>query len=105
MYCIALVPANHLPKAALGGIYVSEVRQRFIDGTLHPTTLLMCPQNCVLNLPKPREQQNDVGPAAMFVGNIVQVKRFIGCLPHALFRELELLPRAVDCCHRAPMSI
>lgn len=51
---------------------MSETRQRFIDGTLHPTTLLMCPHSCVINLPKPREQQSDVGPAAMFVGNIVQ---------------------------------
>ncbi|EJW74685.1 hypothetical protein WUBG_14405 [Wuchereria bancrofti] len=32
----------------------------------------MCPHTCVINLPKPREQQSDVGPAAMFVGNIVQ---------------------------------
>jgi hypothetical protein len=38
----------------------------------------MCPQNCVLNLPKPREQQPDVGPAAMFVGNIVQGVRIAG---------------------------
>jgi acyl-CoA synthetase (AMP-forming)/AMP-acid ligase II len=76
LYCIALVPPNHLPKAPLGGISVSETRQRFLDGTLHPTTLLMCPQTCVLNLPKPREQQsNEVGPAAMFVGNIVQGAR------------------------------
>jgi hypothetical protein len=73
LYCIALVPPNHLPKASLGGVSVPEVRKKFIDGALHPTTLLMCPQSCVLNLPKPREQQNDVGAAAQFVGNIVQV--------------------------------
>lgn len=35
----------------------------------------MFPQNSVLNLPKPREQQADVGPAAIFVGNIVQGAR------------------------------
>ncbi|VDM91385.1 unnamed protein product [Litomosoides sigmodontis] len=72
IYCLALVPPNQLPKTPLGGIHVSETRQRFIDGILHPTTLLMCPHTCVINLPKPREQQSDVGPAAMFVGNIVQ---------------------------------
>ncbi|VDN01151.1 unnamed protein product [Thelazia callipaeda] len=72
IYCLALVPSNQLPKTPLGGIHVSETRQRFIDGILHPTTLLMCPHTCVINLPKPREQQCDVGPAAMFVGNIVQ---------------------------------
>ncbi|KAI6179395.1 Dip2a protein [Aphelenchoides besseyi] len=73
VYCIALVSQNHLPKASLGGIYVSEVRQRFLEGRLHPTTLLMAPQSCVINLPKPRtEQRNDVGPAAMHVGLLVQ---------------------------------
>ncbi|CAL2030417.1 unnamed protein product [Caenorhabditis brenneri] len=72
IYCCALVPANHLPKTPLGGVHVSETKQRFENGDLHPSTLLMCPHNCVLNLPKPRERQADVGPAAMFVGNIVQ---------------------------------
>lgn len=39
----------------------------------------MCPQNCVLNLPKPREpHSHDVGPAAIFVGNIVQGARIAG---------------------------
>lgn len=57
---------------------MSETRQRFIDGTLHPATLLMCPHSCVINLPKPREQQSDIGPAAMFVGNIVQGMRIAG---------------------------
>lgn len=38
----------------------------------------MCPHSCVVNLPKPREQQSDVGPAAMFVGNIVQGARIAG---------------------------
>ncbi|CEF68538.1 Disco-interacting protein 2 homolog C [Strongyloides ratti] len=86
IYCLALVPANHLPKTPLGGIHVSETRQRFLDCTLHPTTLLMCPHNCVLNLPKPREpQQSEVGPAAMFVGNIVQGVRIAG----AQGRELQ----------------
>lgn len=78
IYCLALVPSNQLPKTPLGGIHVSETRQRFIDGCLHPATLLMCPHSCVINLPKPREQQSDVGPAAMFVGNIVQGVRIAG---------------------------
>ncbi|CAJ0962733.1 unnamed protein product, partial [Mesorhabditis belari] len=72
IYCLALVVANQLPKTPLGGIHVAETRQRFLSGELHPATLLMCPHNCVLNLPKPRERQSDVGPAAMYVGNIVQ---------------------------------
>ncbi|KAI6229075.1 DMAP-interaction domain-containing protein [Aphelenchoides fujianensis] len=75
VYCIAL---------ALGGIYVSEVRQRFLEGRLHPTTLLMAPQSCV-PLPKPREQQrNEVGPAAMFVGSIVQGAKIANALGRPL---------------------
>lgn len=38
----------------------------------------MCPHSCVINLPKPREQQSDIGPAAVFVGNIVQGVRIAG---------------------------
>ncbi|MFH4983206.1 hypothetical protein AB6A40_009915 [Gnathostoma spinigerum] len=78
IYCLALVPSNQLPKTPLGGIHVSETRQRFLDGCLHPETLLMCPHSYVINLPKPREQQVDVGPAAVFVGNIVQGARIAG---------------------------
>uniref|UniRef100_A0A0N5ARI6 Disco-interacting protein 2-like protein C n=1 Tax=Syphacia muris TaxID=451379 RepID=A0A0N5ARI6_9BILA len=78
IYCLALVPPNQLPKTPLGGIHVSETRQRFLEGCLHPVTLLMCPHSCVINLPKPREQQSDVGPAAIFVGNIVQGVRIAG---------------------------
>ncbi|GMR53977.1 hypothetical protein PMAYCL1PPCAC_24172, partial [Pristionchus mayeri] len=75
IYCLALVPVNALPKTPLGGIHVSETRSRFVGGELHPTTLLMCPHACVLNLPKPREQQSDVGPAAIMVGNLLQGAR------------------------------
>lgn len=57
IYCLALVPPNHLPKTPLGGIHISETRLRFLDGTLHPTNLLMCPHTSVTNLPKPREPQ------------------------------------------------
>lgn len=89
IYCLALVRPNQLPKTPLGGIHVTETRQKFLDGCLFPTTLLMCPQNCILNLPKPREQQTiDVGPAAMFVGNIVQGVRIAG----AQGRELSVVP-------------
>ena len=89
LYSIALVPANNLPKTPLGGLHVSETRQRFIDGCLHPSTLLMCPQSAVLNLPKPRDPpHNDVGAAAMMVGNLVQGARIAG----ASGRELTIAP-------------
>ncbi|XP_076975380.1 disco-interacting protein 2 homolog A isoform X2 [Tamandua tetradactyla] len=74
VYCLALVPANTLPKAPLGGIHISETRQRFLEGILHPCNVLMCPHTCVTNLPKPRQKQ-PVGPASMIVGNLVAGKR------------------------------
>ena len=75
LYCLALVPHNQLPKTPLGGIHLSETRRRFIDGCLHPANVLMCPHTCVTNLPKPREQHPDVGPASVIVGNLVQGNR------------------------------
>uniref|UniRef100_A0A915E6R1 AMP-dependent synthetase/ligase domain-containing protein n=1 Tax=Ditylenchus dipsaci TaxID=166011 RepID=A0A915E6R1_9BILA len=58
IYCLALVAPNQLPKTPLGGIHVTETRQRFLDGHLHPATL--------------EQQSIEVGPAAIYVGNIVQ---------------------------------
>ncbi|KAE8580641.1 hypothetical protein XENTR_v10024494 [Xenopus tropicalis] len=75
VYCLALVPANTLPKAPLGGIHISETKQHFLEGSLHPCNVLMCPHTCVTNLPKPRQKQPDVGPASMIVGNLVAGKR------------------------------
>ncbi|XP_009464451.1 PREDICTED: disco-interacting protein 2 homolog A [Nipponia nippon] len=75
VYCLALVPANTLPKTPLGGIHISETKQRFLEGALHPCNVLMCPHTCVTNLPKPRQKQPDVGPASMIVGNLVAGKR------------------------------
>ena len=40
---------------------MSETKRRFMDGTLHPANVLMCPHTCVTNLPKPREVHPDVG--------------------------------------------
>uniref|UniRef100_A0A7N6A4A0 DMAP1-binding domain-containing protein n=1 Tax=Anabas testudineus TaxID=64144 RepID=A0A7N6A4A0_ANATE len=75
VYCLALVPANTLPKAPLGGIHISDTKQRFLEGSLHPCNVLMCPHTCVTNLPKPRQKQPEVGPASMIVGNLVAGKR------------------------------
>ncbi|XP_067833969.1 disco-interacting protein 2 homolog B-like, partial [Heptranchias perlo] len=76
VYCLALVPANTLPKTPLGGIHISQTKHRFLEGTLHPCNILMCPHTCVTNLPKPRQKQPaGVGPASMIVGNLVAGKR------------------------------
>jgi acyl-CoA synthetase (AMP-forming)/AMP-acid ligase II len=73
IYCLALVNPNQLPKTPLGGIHLSEVRRRFLEGTMRPTNVLMCPQSTVNNLPKERQLTHaDVGPASIMVGNIVQ---------------------------------
>ncbi|RWS31013.1 disco-interacting protein 2-like protein, partial [Leptotrombidium deliense] len=75
VYCLCLVPPNYLPKTPLGGIHLPEVKRRFLEGTLHPANVLMCPHTCVTNLPKPREMHQEIGPASVMVGNIVQGNR------------------------------
>uniref|UniRef100_A0A3Q3GNC7 Disco-interacting protein 2 homolog B-A-like n=1 Tax=Kryptolebias marmoratus TaxID=37003 RepID=A0A3Q3GNC7_KRYMA len=76
LYCLALVPANTLPKTPLGGIHISDTKQFFLEGNLHPCNILMCPHTCVTNLPKPRQKQPvGVGPASVMVGNLVAGKR------------------------------
>ncbi|TNM89002.1 hypothetical protein fugu_005256 [Takifugu bimaculatus] len=76
LYCLALVPANTLPKTPLGGIHISDTKQYFLDGNLHPCNILMCPHTCVTNLPKPRQKQPvGVGPASVVLGNLVAGKR------------------------------
>ncbi|CRL08083.1 CLUMA_CG020911, isoform A [Clunio marinus] len=94
IYCLALVPPNHLPKTPLGGIHLCEARRRFLEGSLHPANVLMCPHTCVTNLPKPRDlhqgsllqicgtstsasssADTSVGPASVMVGNLVQGNR------------------------------
>ncbi|XP_031700491.1 disco-interacting protein 2 homolog B-A isoform X3 [Anarrhichthys ocellatus] len=76
LYCLALVPANTLPKTPLGGIHICETKQNFLEGNLHPCNILLCPHTCVTNMPKPRQKQTvDVGPASMLVGNLVAGKR------------------------------
>uniref|UniRef100_A0A8D0DCU7 Disco-interacting protein 2 homolog Ba n=1 Tax=Sander lucioperca TaxID=283035 RepID=A0A8D0DCU7_SANLU len=85
LYCLALVPANTLPKTPLGGIHICETKQNFLEGNLHPCNILLCPHTCVTNMPKPRQKQPvDVGPASMLVGNLVAGKR----IAQATGREL-----------------
>uniref|UniRef100_A0A8C5H6R8 Disco-interacting protein 2 homolog B-A n=1 Tax=Gouania willdenowi TaxID=441366 RepID=A0A8C5H6R8_GOUWI len=88
LYCLALVPANTLPKTPLGGIHICETKQNFLEGNLHPCNILLCPHTCVTNLPKPRQKQPvDVGPASMLVGNLVAGKR----IAQATGRELGMV--------------
>uniref|UniRef100_A0A4W6DF80 Disco-interacting protein 2 homolog Ba n=1 Tax=Lates calcarifer TaxID=8187 RepID=A0A4W6DF80_LATCA len=90
LYCLALVPANTLPKTPLGGIHICETKQNFLEGNLHPCNILMCPHTCVTNLPKPRQKQPGRSPKTiptglpMLVGNLVAGKR----IAQATGREL-----------------
>ena len=47
-------PLFSLSQGANGLVQVHETRQRFLEGTLHPVNLLMCPYQCVTNLPVPK---------------------------------------------------
>ncbi|CAF0720628.1 unnamed protein product [Rotaria sp. Silwood1] len=77
IYCLALCPANTLPKTHSGTIHVQETRRRLLEGNLHPCSVLMCPHSCILNLPKPREHhpEREVGPGAILAGTIIQGMR------------------------------
>ncbi|XP_075229172.1 disco-interacting protein 2 isoform X3 [Lycorma delicatula] len=92
LYCLALVPPNYLPKTPLGGIHLSECKRRFLEGTLHPANVLLCPHTCVTNLPKPREVHPDIGPASVMVGNIVQGNR----LASAQGRDIGIIDEESD---------
>ena len=59
LYGIVLVSNNQLPRGAGGLVQVHETRQRFIEGSLHPVNLLMCPYQCVTNLPVPKPHSGE----------------------------------------------
>lgn len=82
VYCLALVPANTLPKAPLGGIHISETKQRFLEGALHPCNVLMCPHTCVTNLPKPRQKQpGELSIICSLVFVFVSLRMCLHCSP------------------------
>ena len=54
IYGIVLVSAGRLPRGANGLVQVHETKQHFLSGSLHPVNLLMCPYQCVTNLPVPK---------------------------------------------------
>lgn len=90
IYCLALVPPNHLPKTPLGGIHLCEARRRFLEGSLHPANVLMCPHTCVTNLPKPRsiDQGMSIEKNKSFVGQIDHSFILFRFHLHSLFVEI-----------------
>ncbi|XP_023261966.1 disco-interacting protein 2 homolog B-A-like, partial [Seriola lalandi dorsalis] len=111
LYCLALVPANTLPKTPLGGIHISDTKQYFLDGNLHPCNILMCPHTCVTNLPKPRQKQPvGVGPASVMVGNLVAGKRIAQAAGRDLgmIEDQDLVRKVYDhqhCNFRQPLTL
>uniref|UniRef100_A0AAY4EUV8 DMAP1-binding domain-containing protein n=1 Tax=Denticeps clupeoides TaxID=299321 RepID=A0AAY4EUV8_9TELE len=101
VFCLALVPANTLPKTPLGGIHLSETKQLFLEGSLHPCNVLMCPHTCVTNLPKPRQKQPEIGPASVMVGNLVSGKRIAQASGRDL-GQIEDNDQARKVCARCP---
>ena len=89
LYCLALVPANTLPKTPLGGIHICETKQNFLEGNLHPCNILMCPHTCVTNLPKPRQKQPGRPPQT--IPNSAHYR-------NATRREYQIFSRCLTCC-------
>ena len=54
LYGIVLVAPGRLPRGANGLVQVHETKQHFVEGSLHPVNLLMCPYQCITNLPLPK---------------------------------------------------
>uniref|UniRef100_A0A8K9UX84 DMAP1-binding domain-containing protein n=1 Tax=Oncorhynchus mykiss TaxID=8022 RepID=A0A8K9UX84_ONCMY len=47
VFCLGLVPANTLPKTPLGGLHLSETKQLYLEGGLHPCNVLMSFYGCL----------------------------------------------------------
>ena len=52
-------------------IQIHETRQRFLDGNLHPVNILVCPDQCITNLPVPKTHSATVSGAALMIGDLV----------------------------------
>ena len=59
LYGLVLVGSHSLPRGANGLVQVHETKQNFVEGTLHPVNLLMCPSQCVTNLPVPKPHTSE----------------------------------------------
>jgi len=84
IYCLCLVAPDGLPRYSSGVISVHETKAKFLEGSLHPVNVLMCPHTTVTNLPKPRQKFSEPGPAQAMVCNLVKGTR----IAHAIGREI-----------------
>lgn len=70
LYGMVLVAPGRLPKYPNGIVHVHDAKARFVEGSLHPVNLLMCPYQCVTNLPVPKQLPVVTG-AAQIIGDLV----------------------------------
>lgn len=61
----------------LGGIHLCEARRRFLEGSLHPANVLMCPHTCVTNLPKPREIHQGISVIFLMFFSTISVTKSV----------------------------
>lgn len=92
VYCLCLVAPNGLPKSSNGKVCTKESKHRFIEGSLHPVNVLMCPHTTVTNLPKPRQRYQEPGPSAAIVSGLLKGQR----MAEAEGRELSGLDESGD---------
>ena len=62
IYGIVLTSTGRLPRGANGLVQVHEMKQHFLEGLLHPVNLLMCPHQCITNLPQPKAHTSEFRP-------------------------------------------
>ncbi|KAI6647487.1 Disco-interacting protein 2 A [Oopsacas minuta] len=73
LYGVMLVTSNSLPKIR-GSIYIPEAKTRYLDGTLKLEHILMCPHQCITNIPVLRRHPESLGPAFTIGGLMRSVK-------------------------------
>ena len=83
IYGIVLTSAGRLPRGANGLVQVHETKQHFLEGLLHPVNLLMCPHQCITNLPQPKAHTSEFRPMCGG-GAVVAFRRYVvslcGCV-------------------------
>ena len=61
LYGVMLVASNSLPKIR-GSVYIPETRTKYLDGSLKLEHLLMCPHQCITNIPVLTKPSDRTGP-------------------------------------------
>ena len=73
LYGVMLVTVNSLPKIR-GYIHIPETRTNFQDGTLSLEHLLLCPHQCITNIPVPKRSMDRIKHSHL-LGNIAKTSK------------------------------